>query len=534
MRARGFVLDELALSKGKVFFHGCTQVDPSRPLIVKYPNEYPSLPPNVYSDTPGNYLPRHHHRGSGEICTFGPRRARWDASKCGVDAVDEAEDVISKSFVGSPPVAGDDAPEPITAELDYSQDCFVLIPSDIVIGLRDVKEGSRGPVRIFSRAEKVLKGAEALRGVVVDVSINEKQITAPEYYKKWPLGSAMNAHGTLVVLPAPPVVPKDPRTFFGWLEKYGSTKAESWTIFAYPDQTIEKSRTQLQFFGVHLPKKNEYKLVKVYQMIAEDRSARVPNLEGLTEKKVLLLGCGSLGSKIGVGLAATGVKRFCLLDADNMEPGNAVRHEVGAEAFGLPKAYALLKRMNDINPETHSVSAWVRRTLGDPDAPTAFDVELQGLIRQADMVIEATGVHAVGRYVNELCFEFGVPAVFVSLTNGAWAGEVVRTIPGRTACWMCWVNQYYDDRPPLEPQPSHGVFAPGCNQPTFTGTTYEVGIVANFASWLAVDTLLRDEQGRKEIRGDYVRWKGRDSAGTPIFETHVLPVNARAGCKWCG
>ncbi|MCL5884441.1 MAG: ThiF family adenylyltransferase [Deltaproteobacteria bacterium] len=534
MEARGFVLDDEALSSKKIVFRGCSTVDPSRPLVVKYPNEYPSLPPNVYSDTRGNYLPRHHNRSSGEICTFGPRRSRWDARKYGVDAVNEAEDVIRQFSAASLPVPGDDAPEPITAELDYNQECSLLIPNEIANGIRGAGVWTKGTVGIFLKEEKILKDAGILRGVIVQVSVDEKVINAPDYYKKWPVGSSCSAKGTLVMLPGPPVVPKNPRDFFDWLGKFGGTKPKSWAIFAYQDQTIERSRTQLQFFGVYIPSASEHKIVKIYQMIDEDRTSRVPNLGGLSDKKVMILGCGSLGSKIAVNLAATGVKQFCLIDAEHMDPGNAVRHEVGVGSFGLPKGYALLNRVNDMNPGTRAGSGWIKRILGDPNVHIMFDSELQNIIGKMDLVVEATGVYGIGRYVNILCFDLGIPALFVGLTNGAWAGEVVRAIPGKTACWMCWVNQYYDHRPPAEPEPPQGVFAPGCNQPTFTGTTYEVGMVANLASWFAVETLLRDVSGRQDFQGDYIRWTGRGGAGTPIIKTEVLPVAKRKDCSWCG
>ncbi len=125
-------------------------------------------------------------------------------------------------------------------------------------------------------------------------------------------------------------------------------------------------------------------------------------------------------------------------------------------------------------------------------------------------------------------------AVVISAAEGGVAsGQASDFWAGKTACWMCWKHQYYDTRPPAEAPPSHGVFAPGCNQPTFTGTTYEVGMVANLTSWIAVETLLAGEPGRNDLPGDYVLWIGRDETGAPAFKTEVLPVLKREKCRWC-
>jgi hypothetical protein len=78
-----------------------------------------------------------------------------------------------------------------------------------------------------------------------------------------------------------------------------------------------------------------------------------------------------------------------------------------------------------------------------------------------------------------------------------------------------------------------GVFAPGCDQPTFTGTTYETGMVANLAAWVAVETLLADKPGRQDYRGDYLRWTGRDSDGVPAPSTEVLQTIVAEDCPLC-
>jgi hypothetical protein len=149
-------------------------------------------------------------------------------------------------------------------------------------------------------------------------------------------------------------------------------------------------------------------------------------------------------------------------------------------------------------------------------------------------VVDTTGEHSVSRYLNDVCAAFGVPQAYATVTNGAWAGEIVRVIPGRSACWLCWNQQYYEVPPPGEKTPDPGLFAPGCDLATFTGTTYEVGVVANLACSLIADTLLIDEADRQHFNGDYIRWQLKDESGNILPKIEVLPVNKRRVCRICG
>jgi len=98
---------------------------------------------------------------------------------------------------------------------------------------------------------------------------------------------------------------------------------------------------------------------------------------------------------------------------------------------------------------------------------------------------------------------------------------------------MCWFAEYESSRPSAEPAPDVGVFAPGCDQPTFTGTSYDLNIVAGLASSLIVDTLLIDDSSRKHYEGDYIRWQMRNREGQFLPTTEVLPTHKRKPCPFC-
>jgi molybdopterin/thiamine biosynthesis adenylyltransferase len=221
-----------------------------------------------------------------------------------------------------------------------------------------------------------------------------------------------------------------------------------------------------------------------------------------------------------------------IFDRDFYEPDNAVRHEGSVMQFGLFKVEVVGGRIFELNPGTFERVDLSLFQIGGP-VNLEEQKKLFDHIASADLVVDATGVHGVSRFINSLCQELGVPSIYASVTNGAWGGEVVRVVPGKTACWMCWYKQYESEHPSSAPAPAVGVFAPGCNQPTFTGTTYETGMVANLAAWMAIETLLLDNPERKDFRGDYLRWTGRDKEGVPAPVTEVLLTRVAEDCLLC-
>ncbi len=74
-------------------------------------------------------------------------------------------------------------------------------------------------------------------------------------------------------------------------------------------------------------------------------------LNSRQRKKVLLLGCGSLGSPVAELLARSGIGELHLLDKEVFEIENCSRHILGASDLGLSKAEALAKRLHRLVPD---------------------------------------------------------------------------------------------------------------------------------------------------------------------------------------
>ncbi len=536
MEARGFTLNSEALRRDKrVVFDGVSHADDRHHLQVVYPGTFPSGAPRVL-DNGGVVLRRHHRPDSKELCLFGPLQGRWTAIQNGTAAIDEAEDVIGV-FSGDSPVRDDDVPEPVTNYYTYVPDAAIIVPPSLATpDLADDMSVTIGrfSIRFTSQALSGVTSPFPGRGVVVQTTLLGVKAEAASYYKsRW--GTQATQTGSLVVLQEPPPYIRNVGELNAWLQRLSVPQREwrEWMAFVFPEQTTTATQQRLAWLVVHKGRRGELHVFRTFALRNDEWTARIPGMDGLATKEIVFIGCGSIGSKIAVALAATGVARFTLIDPDFMEPYNAVRHEIGVDQFGALKVAVLGKRLVDMNPNAAEEIKPIAGQIGG-DNPLAVEEAIYDALASADLVVDTTGVHAVSRFINDLCDDLKVPSLYVSVTDGAWGGEVVRVIPGETACWNCWYVQFEDDRPPAALIPDIGFFAPGCDQPTFTGTTYDIGIVANLAARMAVETLLRAMLDRHNFQGDYIRWSARNPDGTPCLNAEVKDVQRRPRCPFCG
>ena len=85
--------------------------------------------------------------------------------------------------------------------------------------------------------------------------------------------------------------------------------------------------------------------------------ARLPVASSLREKKVLLFGCGAIGSFVAVELARAGVGSLDLFDQDVVQPGISLRWPLGRTAWGIKKSVALYEFILQNYPWTN-ISAY--------------------------------------------------------------------------------------------------------------------------------------------------------------------------------
>ncbi len=155
----------------------------------------------------------------------------------------------------------------------------------------------------------------------------------------------------------------------------------------------------------------------------------------LMRGRLMILGCGGLGAASASILARAGVGFLRLVDRDFLELNNLQRQLLYEEhdvKEGLPKAIAAQRRIEQIN-STIQVDAIIA------DA-NRFNIER--LISDVDLVIDATDNFETRFLLNEACVKHGRPWIYGAAIESY--GLTMTIIPGETACLRCVMDRIPD------------------------------------------------------------------------------------------
>lgn len=151
----------------------------------------------------------------------------------------------------------------------------------------------------------------------------------------------------------------------------------------------------------------------------------------LGNKKVLLFGCGTGGSKIALELVRAGVASITLCDPDRLEFANVSRHEGDLLDVGKYKTHLTAERIYRINPSTE-ITCYCE---------DIFDREykfVRNLFKSHDVAIASTDKTSVQLTINKMAHKTKTPCVFGGCYEEALGGEVFFTLPNEdTPCLCC-------------------------------------------------------------------------------------------------
>jgi hypothetical protein len=223
-----------------------------------------------------------------------------------------------------------------------------------------------------------------------------------------------------------------------------------------------------------------------------DLAARVPEkYEGLRNRRVVVIGVGALGSVIVEHLARAGVGGIDIVDKDVLEPGNSTRHACTVTESGLGKAGAVAGLARRINPYIDTL-VWML-PLGQAQLDADTQERWAKAVAKADVVVDATAETGLQAFTADLARNVGKPWVSAEAVNGAWGGTIV-TIPADAEwCRDCLMWHYEDGHVPMPQEDPAPMSQPvGCAEPTFTGTSADLGEVAGHTARTVLRVLSGD------------------------------------------
>lgn len=254
----------------------------------------------------------------------------------------------------------------------------------------------------------------------------------------------------------------------------------------------------------------------------QDLAARVPELSGLSEHTVLIVGVGALGSSVADQLARASVGQLRLVDRDVLEPGNLVRHGGSFGQSGMPKAIAVANLVHDRSPYVEAeVTVINLGGIRPPHSDALNDADtLDSLVAGADLLVDATAELGLQHLLADTAADAGIGYVAVSATNGGWGGMVTRIRSDSEGCYTCLSYWLSDRTIALPPEsPTTYVQPPGCADPTFTGSGFDLDQVAMQAVRTIVGELACGERPYPPAPHDVAVLALRKPDGTPILPT---------------
>ncbi|MBY6203313.1 molybdopterin-synthase adenylyltransferase MoeB [Halomonas denitrificans] len=148
----------------------------------------------------------------------------------------------------------------------------------------------------------------------------------------------------------------------------------------------------------------------------------------LKRSRVLLVGCGGLGSPAAMYLAAAGVGRLTLVDDDRVERSNLQRQVIHDEAgLGRAKAASARERLAALNPDVELAAIDQR-----------LDENLaERLVPAHDLVVDGSDNFPTRCVVNRACVRARTPLVYGAVER--FEGQVGLFHPGSPdgACYRC-------------------------------------------------------------------------------------------------
>jgi molybdopterin/thiamine biosynthesis adenylyltransferase len=150
--------------------------------------------------------------------------------------------------------------------------------------------------------------------------------------------------------------------------------------------------------------------------------------ERLLRSRVLIVGCGALGTAQAESLARAGVGHLRLLDRDFVESSNLQRQTMFTERDAqerLPKSIACAAHLAEINSDVHVES----------EVADVNHTNIERLIQGCDLVLDGTDNFSTRYLINDACVKHGVNWVYGAAVGSSGATMSVR--PGTTPCLRC-------------------------------------------------------------------------------------------------
>jgi molybdopterin/thiamine biosynthesis adenylyltransferase len=496
------------------------------PITLKYPSAFPNCPPSVFPR--GDIKTRssfHQYGKGGELCLeWGADN--WHPDITGADMLASAHSLLSLEYPAAeteqpPEVPSRDAPT-LAQSLRWSKDLFVATP-DLLQRLSSLP---------LLRAAKIivsLTNVQTSLAVVTAVRDEGQPVWEDTGVPTIAL-DGLTYRGAAIHLPdsAPDVaLSPDVDTLYQALKTLGtdlSVWPESERTWSFLLLFVDRKEPILIWI---MTQQSGLRLNVFSTLIAKtDGDSRLaPEYSLLNHKSVCIVGCGSVGSKVTVSLARTGVNTFNVVDDDIFKIGNLVRNELEWRDIGSVKVDALTRKVSLVNPRSHVTGHKVR--LNGQEASSRIAKALRA-IADSDLVIDATSDPDVFNLISAVAAADGKRMIWAEVFAGGIGGMIARFVPGITPTPIMMraiINQWCADRDAPWIGSDRGYGTTGGDDHPLIADDADVAAIAAHVARMALDTLLERSPSDYPYAVYFIGLKSEWIFSGP-FDTYPVDVGA--------
>lgn len=158
---------------------------------------------------------------------------------------------------------------------------------------------------------------------------------------------------------------------------------------------------------------------------------KVAGQEKLASSRVLLCGCGALGTVLAETLVRAGVGFVRIVDRDFVELSNLQRQVLFDEKDvrnRWPKAIAAERKLASINSEVQ-----IEAVVADIDHTNILQ-----LAKDVDLILDGTDNFEIRFLINDASLETGIPWIYAGVIGSH--GQTMTIFPNQTACLRCLIE----------------------------------------------------------------------------------------------
>lgn len=325
--------------------------------------------------------------------------------------------------------------------------------------------------------------------------------------------------------------------------EYGGATVDAWMFLV--SFAPQMQRRDLRSYRRSLHEQGHTQWLPGQRGSRSDLAIRVPRLRPLRGKNVLVVGVGALGAPAAQHLVQSGAN-VRLVDGDVADAGTSVRFPFGYADAGRSKVQVAAEWLAAHSPlaevDGDSMRLGAVRLSPRPDAEQHGN--LNRLLDGVDLILDATGSHAVGLFLSDCAAMMGVPFVNATTTWGCWGGRVMALRPKDGACFEC-VYCHIDDRESCDVPDEERLIAPeepggeirpvGCGDATYTGSSFDAAAVVSVTVRAIVSMLCGGEEGAyPPMRWDVATIWNRTPDGAPLAgRTFEFELGRHEDCYEC-